>query len=118
MFCAECGKEISEGLKFCPNCGRQVTKASGYDMQAHSPMQTVPYNTMSIVGMVVSCISILINFWGLVGMAGLVLSIIGLQQVKQRHENGKGLAVAGIIIGSISIIYACLVLMYASTKIM
>ena len=25
MFCVKCGKEISEGTKFCPYCGNQVT---------------------------------------------------------------------------------------------
>ena len=26
MFCRKCGKEIKEGVKFCPYCGAETTK--------------------------------------------------------------------------------------------
>ena len=25
MYCSNCGKEITNGLKFCPNCGEYIT---------------------------------------------------------------------------------------------
>ncbi len=34
-------------------------------------------------------------------LVGLVLSIVGLTQIKKRHQNGEGLAIAGIVISSI-----------------
>ena len=125
MFCGNCGKEIEENVKFCPHCGGQITKTSGTqgaplsqpsgmsdsNIKKESAIQNVPYNTMCILGMVIACISLLINFWGIVGMAGLILSIVGLQQVQQSHENGKALAIVGIVIGSFSVIYACMTLM-------
>jgi hypothetical protein len=35
---------------------------------------------------------------------GLIFSIIGLNQAKQRNQGGQGLAIAGIIISAISIV--------------
>ena len=61
-------------------------------------------NGLAIAGFVVSLCSLLINFGGIVGLVGTILSAIGLSQVKTKGK-GKGLAIAGIIIGVISIVY-------------
>lgn len=61
-------------------------------------------NGFAIAGFVVSLCSLLINFGGLVGLTGTILSAVGLAQVKQKNS-GKGLAIAGLIIGIFSIIY-------------
>ena len=191
MFCKECGKELMEGVKFCPYCGIQITKTSespdvssyqpnkisdsntnmnsinkeyerlhqiyiykpneelleiidpknGYsntailtasdilrndrgiidglpdresllgNEQRPSAIQNVPYNTMCILGLVISCISLFLNFWGLVGIVGVIISIVGILQIQQKHENGKILAIIGIIIGCYSIFYAFYTLM-------
>lgn len=76
----------------------------------NTPVQKAPYNLMCIIGFVISIISYFINFWGIVGMAGIIVSIIGLSQIQRNHENGKGLAIVGIIIGAISVLYAFVVL--------
>ena len=31
MFCAKCGNELKDGVKFCPKCGAQISKESGRD---------------------------------------------------------------------------------------
>ncbi len=28
MFCSNCGKELSEDMKFCPNCGNKIAKST------------------------------------------------------------------------------------------
>lgn len=57
-------------------------------------------NGLSIAGFIVSLGSMFIGFYGIVGLAGIVLSAVGLNQAK--NEGGKkGLAVAGIILGII-----------------
>lgn len=50
-------------------------------------------NTMAIVGFVMSFFN---------GLVGLILSIIGMSQIKKTGEPGKGYALAGIIISAIS----------------
>lgn len=113
MFCTNCGKEIQEGFAFCPECGatqQRVTppdiNVSGYSKTAsQSVVQKAPYNTMCITGLVISVISLLLNFGGLVGIAGTIVSVIGLLSCKKENENGKALAIIGIIIGAFSILY-------------
>ena len=119
MFCTNCGKEINNTASFCPECGASqhaVTAASpnigSYATSTNQPvMQKAPYNTMCIVGLVISCISLLLNFWGLVGIAGTIVSTLGLTSCQQKNENGKALAIVGIIIGAYSILYAVDVLL-------
>ncbi len=119
MFCVNCGKELPDGSSFCPTCGAAQQEAtpspvSGTERYtapaSQSAVQKAKYNTMCIVGLVISCISLLLNFWGLVGIAGTVVSVIGLVSSKERHEQGNTLAIFGIVIGALSIIYALVVL--------
>ena len=119
MFCTNCGKELVNGSTFCPKCGATQQEptppsVSNTGKRANAVNQTVvqkaPYNTMCIIGLVISGISLLINFWGLVGIAGIIVSVIGLIGCKQRNEHGKTLAIVGIIVGTVSVIYAMLLL--------
>ena len=59
------------------------------------PVQSGKRNTLSIVGFVLSFF---------VSIAGIICSAIGLKQCKQRQEAGKGLAIAGLIIGSAELV--------------
>ena len=112
MFCSKCGKQISDGSTFCPVCGAQLNapgasnapNASSYNaaQQTREPR----LNTMCLVGFVISCISLLLNFFGLVGIAGVIVSTIGMTGCNRNGEKGKGLAITGIIIGIFSIFYA------------
>ena len=65
----------------------------------------VKYNGLAIAGFVVSLASLLINFAGIVGLVGTILSAVGLTQVNSKGEKGKGMAIAGLVIGIISILY-------------
>ena len=60
---------------------------------------------MCIIGLVISGISLLLNFWGLAGIAGTIVSVIGLLSCKQKNENGKALAIIGLVIGAFSVFY-------------
>lgn len=114
MFCINCGKEIQDGSSFCSECGASqhgvtpppVSNAANYGNPTNpTVVQKAPYNTMCIIGLVISGISLLLNFWGLVGIAGTIVSTIGLTNCKQKNENGKALAIIGIVIGVYSIFY-------------
>lgn len=60
------------------------------------------YNMLGLVGFIVSCASMLLNFFGLVGLAGTIMSIVGLVQINRDGGKGKGLAIAGICVGGVS----------------
>ena len=61
------------------------------------------FNGLSIAGFSLSCAAIISNIllFGLPGIVGLILSIVGLCQCNKRSEKGRGLAIAGIVIGAV-----------------
>lgn len=63
-------------------------------------------NSLSLAGFITSIISLFLNFWGIVGIVGVVLSSVGLAQINSKKERGSGLAISGIMIGVFSILYA------------
>jgi hypothetical protein len=67
-----------------------------YGQPGYQPQKT---NTMAILGLV---------FAFIFSPLGIVFSAIGLKQIKQRREGGRGLALAGLIISIISIVLAIL----------
>ena len=115
MYCKTCGKEINDEAVVCPYCGCAVkdgvvAKAVGNVTQSQQKI-----NVLSIVGFVLSLVSLLLAFYGIVAIVGLVLSIVGLIQCNQRGERLKGLAIAGIIISVCSLIYTIYVLVILAT---
>lgn len=63
---------------------------------------------LGLIGLLMSWIPV-VNFLGiLLGGIGLVLAVIGLVQAKKRNA-GKGLAIAGIVLGGLAIIIAIVV---------
>lgn len=96
MYCKNCGSQIDDGVAFCNRCGTSTSVT-------RKENQT---NVLSVVGMIVALISLLLNFWGIVGIAAVVLSYLGLVQINKTGEKGKGMALTGIAIGAFSIVYA------------
>lgn len=72
-------------------------------------------NGLAIAGFVVSLVSLLINFAGIVGLVGTILSAVGLAKCKNLNGKGKGLAIAGLIIGIFSIGYGIYSIIKAAT---
>lgn len=61
-------------------------------------------NALALAGFITALCSLLINLGGIVGLVATILSAVGLSQVKEKGK-GKGFAIAGLIIGIISIVY-------------
>ena len=127
MYCSHCGKEISDGVDFCPHCGTNLKQAPNETEQKDeffeappappappAPEQTAPVrakrvNLLAIIGFALSLFGYFFGgsswvwciFTVLVCVAGLVCSIFGLLQCKRNGAGSKGLAIAGIVIGAI-----------------
>lgn len=107
--CKECGKEISDEASFCPNCGYSVNNSNATEINNQSN-NYVKTNGFAVAGFVISLVSLLINFWGIVGLLGTIFSAIALNEINKHNEKGKGMAIAGLIIGIIGIIWGIIVL--------
>ncbi len=97
MFCKNCGSQIDDNAVVCPNCGVATNNYNAAPVEKQS-------NTIAIVGFILSFF---------IAIAGLVCSIIGYKKSKELNGNGKGFALAGIIISAIEIILTIIV--YAVT---
>ena len=71
------------------------------------PPQKPKTNTMALVGFILSLIGFLTSWFIfplVLAIVGLILSCIGMKQIKENNEGGKGLAIAGIVLGALAII--------------
>jgi hypothetical protein len=74
-----------------------------YGQSGYQPQKT---NTMAILGLV---------FAFVFSPLGVVFSAIGLKQIKERREGGRGLALAGLIISILSIVVGILLVVLFAT---
>ena len=137
MYCFKCGKEIPDSSAFCPFCGTRqesvpqaaagpaapspaaadpepaaVPPRTDYAQPINqSPIRKAQYNLLCILGLVISAISLFFNYFGLVGLGGTIVSVIGLIHCNRKKENGRILGVLGVIFGAFSIIHVILNLM-------
>ena len=102
-YCPNCGKEVDEKAVVCVGCGVSLANQN-------ISVQDNKTNSLAVAGFATSLVSLIINLWGIIGLLALILSIVGLVQVGNKNEKGKGLAIAGIIIGAFSIVYAAVII--------
>ncbi len=119
MYCRICGKETTDGAVFCKDCGAGRLEPSSQpisnDTNPHisvnqAPNEKVSYNTMCVLGFTLSGISLIFDFQGLLSIAGIVLSVLGLINYKRKNEKGKTFAIFGIIIGVASLIITAIII--------
>ncbi len=106
MYCQNCGAQIDDDAYVCIHCGTLVKELPQETAFAQNgAVQTgKKTNGMAIAGFVCSF------FFALLG---LIFSIIGMQQCKERGDNGYGLAKAGMII---SIVWMAIVFIVAVAR--
>lgn len=99
MFCNKCGAECPEGTTYCPRCGNslQAPPAGG------SGVAELTTSGKAIASMVLGILSIccLGNF--ILGIPALILGILAIKQINRAPQKwaGSGMAIAGIVLGSI-----------------
>lgn len=55
-----------------------------------------PINTMALVGFILSIAAVFVS---VTAIPGVILSHVGMKQIKEKGEPGRGFALAGIIVG-------------------
>lgn len=135
-YCPHCGG-ASTGGAFCSNCGKSLSAGPAVQMSppATAPGQvfsavpvhvSVPPKTsgMAIGSLVCGILGILTGWIPVVGVSGWALAIVaialGIAAVGQinrspAHFAGKGMAVTGIVLGSVTIGFAILFLTILAT---
>ena len=75
------------------------------DQNMNQNYQVEQSNGMATAGLIVSMVSIFVPLAGMMGLIGLVFSILGLIQSKKVNGKGKIYSILGVIIGIVGIIY-------------
>lgn len=83
----------------------QPAPAYGQTAPAYGQPTGPKTNTLAIVSLVAS-IAGLVILWGIGSIAGVICGHISLGQIKKTGEQGRGMAVAGLIIGYVGIALA------------
>lgn len=124
-FCPYCNAVIESGNTFCMSCGADLS-ASAQNHTQYAPKQpsthssAQPANNGKICGkgvaslvlslvsllFVFTCASILVS--SVCGILGIVFGALGMKQARAQNLSGRGLAIAGLVIGIIAISFACL----------
>jgi type IV pilus assembly protein PilA len=123
MVCSQCGQAISEGAAFCPTCGHQTGFANaGF---AGLPVQTStatprPVTLEKTSGLAIASLifGILFLFFPLPVLA-VVFGHISLSQIKKSagRLGGRGMAIAGLVLGYMGIAFVPLILIVAAIAI-
>lgn len=89
-YCKHCGKEIDDKAVVCIYCGCATndTEVSSGNVQ-HSKSSDNNSNMMSVVGLVISCVSLIVALFGTVAIGGIIVSTIGLVKSKQKERRRK-----------------------------
>jgi hypothetical protein len=101
MICPACGSQNAPAATFCNSCGTALTAMPGRPMPGpghyYAPPMATHTSGMAIAGFVLSFFC---------AFLGLIFSILGHNEIKrgQGRVTGGGLAVAGIVISSISLV--------------
>ena len=124
-YCTKCGNVVNENDNFCGYCRNSLNNnieqmnnqnminngvnSVNQDMNQTQSINnsqninTVKTNGLAITGFIMSIASPTFCC-GLLSLSSLIVSIIGLIKVNKTKENGKGLAIAGIIISAVTIL--------------
>lgn len=109
MFCKNCGKEIDDKAEICVFCGVPTKRAEAGKKRT---------NGFGIAGFVVALLSLWLGvYFCVVPIVGLVLSIVGMAFSK-RYNSCNGLAVAGLVLGIISLAIWGLVWIFVGAAIL
>ncbi len=127
MFCGKCGSAIPDGNTFCSQCGTPIPNSSDQPLvqSAAQPVQPVPVvmmtqaapikrtNGVAIAGFVLGIFATLFcivpGLGMILGIVGLILSIIGITK-KKSCGSGGGLAITGLILSIIGVMGLVMVL--------
>lgn len=104
-YCSNCGSQIPNGSNFCTSCGQPVNGGSQYDSYQQPVQNNEGSNGYAIAGLICSL------FVG--SITGLIFSSIGLNKSKSTGQ-GKGLAIAGIVISVVRLVLLPLILVVYS----
>lgn len=108
MFCKNCGSQINDDAVVCPNCGVATEKMPAAATAQPAVQKT---NGFAIAGLVLAIIGACGGNYGFCvpSILGLVFSIIGMIKCKKEEQGGYGLAIGGLVVSIIGLVFWAIV---------
>ncbi|HEY0519005.1 MAG TPA: DUF4190 domain-containing protein, partial [Ilumatobacteraceae bacterium] len=71
-----------------------------------------------IASLVCSLVGVIPCFWGLqiMGLLGTIFGFIGLKQTKSGERGGRGMAIAGIVVGIVLLVVCAVIWVYIASS--
>ncbi|MGM1021548.1 MAG: DUF4190 domain-containing protein [Bacillota bacterium] len=103
-----------------PQSSDPFQDTNGYNAPFNPPPQLPATNSKSIASMVLGILNLMLVFMPyisvILGIIAIVLSAISFKEIRRYGENGKGMAVAGLVCGivgtSIGLIILALIIVF------
>lgn len=117
MFCSKCGAQLAEGVKFCSNCGSQTADAQPATPQVppvYPPVGAERTSGKAIASLVCGIINVFPLF-----VVAVILGHLSLSDIRKSggRLKGHGLAVAGLVLGYLGVIFIPFILIVAAIVI-
>ena len=98
-FCTHCGAELFDEAVLCPKCGCATSQLS-----VNRANGAPKWSICAVIGFVLSIASLLIfiDWLGILGFTGLIVSVFGCVNCHKNGLRGKKLAVTGVVVGAIT----------------
>jgi len=107
MFCPQCGEKNPDDSKFCSKCGEALTAAAAAPAApapAPAPRAAAGEKTsgMAIAALVTGIAGFI--FFGILSILAIIFGAIGIRQTnKDPSLKGRGMAVAGLVLGILGV---------------
>lgn len=114
-FCHQCGGSLADNARFCPACGALKGSQSGPIVPAQPTLpaaQGAPQTeSMAIVSLVLGILSLTV-FHFLAGIPAIIVGRSARAKIRAYPQQltGEGMATAGIVMGWISVVIICVVI--------
>jgi Domain of unknown function (DUF4190) len=92
-----------------PQAGQYPQQAGPYGMQAAQMAGYGRRNPFAIAALVCGCVQILLFWtlilWPVLAIGAIACGLAALRQIHQRHDRGRGMAISGIVLGSVGMLF-------------
>ncbi|EHS56323.1 DUF4190 domain-containing protein [Paenibacillus sp. Aloe-11] len=95
-----------------PQSSDSFQERNDYNVPFNQPPVVSPTNSKAVASMVLGILSIVIPYLGLIiGIVGIILSSLSLKEINRHGEQGRGMAIAGLVCSIIgTLIYALIII--------
>jgi hypothetical protein len=100
-YCSKCGAQIGEGDPFCGKCGAKVaTPVISQPKEARVEAKKVGTSCLAIAALVLGILGLLLSP---LSIPAIICGALGVGRTGEGKMGGHGIAVAGLVLGCISL---------------